>query len=627
MKKVISYALLTLLAVSALCPVQAVNTAEFTAATTTVNAVENVAANAAARATSAVWDDGVGIRHFSTSDRNTIAVKDDNTLWACGSGLDLLPEGDSRLIDGDILTMSKIMDGVISANKCNWYLMVVRENGELVTRGSNVNGGMGIRDYTGDGWQSYNDFIKIMDDVKEVKTGGAHTLALKNDATLWAWGYANKGQVGNGTFGATEIGVGFGEVAVNNDYITQPQKIMDNVKYFATSYDGSCAITNDGSLWCWGYNKYGQVGDGTTQNQPKPVKVLDSVQKAAMGGIQTMALKTDGSLWAWGNNDRGGLMDGTTENSLVPKKVLDNVIDFSCSNTATCVIKNDGGLYAYGYWRSDFATEYRTELKKVLDSAVIVNSNGGANHMAIMATDGSLYTIGQNIFGRIGDGTYNTDAEMPVKIRGAAPSSSLLAAASSQSSSLETNQATNQSANQTKDQTTDQTKDQVTNQTTDQSAGSKPATTTTASTTTTSAPTAQPTASKVLVNGEYISFDAYSINDSNYFKLRDIAYVLNGTTKQFDVSWDDANNAIILTSGKAYMTVGGEMVGKGSGDKTPTHTDSKIILNGKEVAFTAYSIEGNNYFKLRDIGAAFDFGVDWDDANDTIAIDTGKGYI
>jgi hypothetical protein len=68
------------------------------------------------------------------------------------------------------------------------------------------------------------------------------------------------------------------------------------------------------------------------------------------------------------------------------------------------------------------------------------------------------------------------------------------------------------------------------------------------------------------------------------------------------------------------------MTGKGAGDKTPIPTASKIYLDGKEVSFTAYTIEGNNYFKLRDVGQTFDFGVDWDGATSTIVIDTSKGY-
>jgi hypothetical protein len=138
--------------------------------------------------------------------------------------------------------------------------------------------------------------------------------------------------------------------------------------------------------------------------------------------------------------------------------------------------------------------------------------------------------------------------------------------------------------------------------------------------------TAKPTSSTVLVNGETVAFDAYGIDGNNYFKLRDLAFVLNGTEKQFEVGYDGATKAIALTSGQAYTPAGGEMASKGSGSKTPTPTTSKITLDGEEIALTAYGIDDNNYFKLRDIGAAFDFGVTWDAAKNTIVIDTSIGY-
>ena len=139
-------------------------------------------------------------------------------------------------------------------------------------------------------------------------------------------------------------------------------------------------------------------------------------------------------------------------------------------------------------------------------------------------------------------------------------------------------------------------------------------------------PTATPTSAPVLVNGEKTAFDAYEINGNNYFKLRDLAYVLSGTDKQFEIAWDGAANAISLTSGVAYTAVGGEMTGKGAGKQNAAPTTSKILVDGKEVSFTAYEIGGNNYFKLRDVGETFNFGVDWDEAAGTIRIDTSKGY-
>jgi hypothetical protein len=135
------------------------------------------------------------------------------------------------------------------------------------------------------------------------------------------------------------------------------------------------------------------------------------------------------------------------------------------------------------------------------------------------------------------------------------------------------------------------------------------------------------TSSRVLVDRTSKSFDAYNINDNNYFKLRDIAYVLNGTAKQFAVGWDGVKNAISLTTAKPYLSVGGEMTSStGSNIKTATPTTAKIFLNSKEVFLTAYNIDGNNYFKLRDLGESLNFGVDWNASLNTIEISSTKGY-
>ena len=109
--------------------------------------------------------------------------------------------------------------------------------------------------------------------------------------------------------------------------------------------------------------------------------------------------------------------------------------------------------------------------------------------------------------------------------------------------------------------------------------------------------TAVPSAQKVTVNGKDVAFDAYNINGNNYFKLRDLAYILSGTQKQFEVGWDGAKNAISLTSGKSYTSDGSEMKSKGAGSQTANPTTSKIYLDGKEISLTAYNIGGNKLFQ------------------------------
>lgn len=139
--------------------------------------------------------------------------------------------------------------------------------------------------------------------------------------------------------------------------------------------------------------------------------------------------------------------------------------------------------------------------------------------------------------------------------------------------------------------------------------------------------TAVPTSSAVLVNGGSVSFTAYNINGSNYFKLRDLAAALNGSAKQFNVSFDSALNAIKVTSSSAYTAVGGELVAPhSSASASATATTSAVYLNGSSISVTAYNISNNNYFKLRDLAAAINFGVSFNSATNTIAIDTSSGY-
>ena len=142
-----------------------------------------------------------------------------------------------------------------------------------------------------------------------------------------------------------------------------------------------------------------------------------------------------------------------------------------------------------------------------------------------------------------------------------------------------------------------------------------------------SADEAVPTTSTVLVNGNNIKFDSYNINGNNYFKLRDLAYVLNATEKQFSIGYNEVLNTVSLTSRQPYIAVGGEME-IGDGDNVQTEpTSSTILKNGEVVQLQAYLIDDSNYFKLRDIGELLDFSVEWNGEENSISIDTSKSYV
>lgn len=137
-----------------------------------------------------------------------------------------------------------------------------------------------------------------------------------------------------------------------------------------------------------------------------------------------------------------------------------------------------------------------------------------------------------------------------------------------------------------------------------------------------------PTKASVFVNDRKISFEAYTIRDNNYFKLRDLALVLKETNKPFEVVWDNKESAIKMWSNSAYTQVGGELQEKVIySPMMYTLNYPTIVLDGKKIELKAYTIADNNYFKLRDIGELFDFGVIWNNEKSQIEINTTQNYV
>ena len=139
--------------------------------------------------------------------------------------------------------------------------------------------------------------------------------------------------------------------------------------------------------------------------------------------------------------------------------------------------------------------------------------------------------------------------------------------------------------------------------------------------------TANPSTTKFELNGNPVSLEAYLIGNNNYVKLREIAIALNGTSKQFNVTWDQEKNAINMFSNTPYTPVGGEMAAGDGTSKAAKANVSKIYKNNEEITLVAYTIDGYNYFKLRDIAKAFDIGITWDGETLTAKIDTESSYV
>lgn len=134
------------------------------------------------------------------------------------------------------------------------------------------------------------------------------------------------------------------------------------------------------------------------------------------------------------------------------------------------------------------------------------------------------------------------------------------------------------------------------------------------------APNVVLTSQLLRVNGEAVTTEIYNINGSNFFKLRDLAVMLNGTGSQFSVEWDAASGTIAVKTGRAYTPVGGELtLGRDSSGSAEV-SRQKLTVNGEAVELTAWNIGGSNFFKLRDLGEALNFGVDYDAEAATILV-------
>ena len=200
----------------------------------------------------------------------------------------------------------------------------------------------------------------------------------------------------------------------------------------------SGVITQDGRLYMCGDNRYGYIGDGTTEDRYTPTKILDHVISVSLGGSHSGAITQDGSLYMWGWNSFGQIGDGTTEDRYKPTKILDHVIAVSLGDDHSGAITQDGSLYMWG-WNSsgqigDGTTEYRRYTPtKILDHVIAVSLGGG--HSGAITQNGSLYMWGANWIGQIGDGT-TEDRYTPNKITipgGVALPSALTSTVSTQS--------------------------------------------------------------------------------------------------------------------------------------------------------------------------------------------------
>ena len=271
----------------------------------------------------------------------------------------------------------------------------VLPDGTLWAWGNNEYGRLGDGNVSRSGYDHFIDYnqtqpVFIMDDVVAVSAGVLHTAAIRGDGSLWLWGSNQSGQLGDSTS--------------DNWYNPLPQRIMEDVVAVSTGGHHTMAIRSDGSLWGWGNGGSGQLGDGTRTSRPYPVWVMDGVAYVSAGQDHTMAICVDGALWIWGSNHFGQLGNGlrtiyannrgedaVNYNSLTPIRLMDGVIAIYAANAGSFAIKDDNSLWSWG------VSSLVLVPTRVMGGIAAVSSGGGQT-LAI-GTDGNLWGWGSGWFG------------------------------------------------------------------------------------------------------------------------------------------------------------------------------------------------------------------------------------
>ncbi len=289
----------------------------------------------------------------SAGERNTLFIKTNGTMWSCGRNVGAIGDGSFD----DISVNPPVQIG------------------------------------TGFTWT-------------DISCGYQYGLAVRQDGTLWAWGRTdNNGSLGDGTSTASAS-----PIQIGTD--TNWAKVYAGERH-------SMAIKTNGTLWAWGSNDWGYLGDGTQAGKTSPVQIGTGTDWAsiALGDRHSLGIKTDGTLWTWGLNDNGQLGDGTSGGGNIRTSPIQIGTGTNWKSVAagyfhSIGLKTDGTLWSWGYG-ANFAlgqgntTTYSmpTQIGTATDWDILASSKGGTNHHHAVKTSGAIYGWGVNNNYNLGDGT------------------------------------------------------------------------------------------------------------------------------------------------------------------------------------------------------------------------------
>src|SRR5262245_16809498 len=364
------------------------------------------------RDTEAPMDDGIGGASEPRATSSTVSPLP--FAWGSNGGNQLGYGNPTTSLTPNEVVGLGAGSGVVSLGPMQGRLhsMALKSNGAVMAWGANESGQLG------DGTTATKlapvqvSGLGPGSGVRALATGGSHTLALKSDGSVVAWGLNANGQLGDGTtttrltpVAVTGLGAGSGVVAI---------------AVSGGAGNHSLAVKSDGTLWAWGLNTAGQLGDGTTTNRLSPVLVagLSGVVAVSAGGNHCLVAKSDGSVFAWGGNANGQVGDGTTAARLLPVQVSglgpgSGAVGVATNSLFSFAYKSDGTVLAWGFNTNgqlgDGTTTVRTtpvQVRGFGPGSGVVSVAAGNGHAVALKSDGTVLAWGFN-GGPLGNGGFD----------------------------------------------------------------------------------------------------------------------------------------------------------------------------------------------------------------------------
>ena len=365
---------------------------------------------------------------------HSAAVGTDGSLWTWGSN-NFGELGKGTTSDSSTPAKLTSISGVNAVTGGNDHMVALKTDGTVWAWGYNYHGELGNGTKTGNTangtpGQVLTAAATPLTGITAVRGGFWHTLALKSDGTVWAWGNNDWGQLGNGSATPSYGGVAYAAQVTG----------LSNVVAIAAGHWHSVAVKSDGSVWTWGLNstswdanRNGQLGDGTTTTRLTPVRVLgvggvgylSGVAKVAAGASFTLALKSDGTVYGWGTNLEGELGNGNKTTSLTPVQAgVSNITDLAAGYWLSLALKSDGTVWAWG--RNDMGqlgngtTQALTGISTpaaVSGLSSVTAIHAGVSFGVALKSDGTVWAWGENASGQLGNGT-SSNSSTPVRSQG-----------------------------------------------------------------------------------------------------------------------------------------------------------------------------------------------------------------